>query len=99
MGTAMKITGGSFGSSQGSSTVTLLGKAAAQAASSWSVRSSRVNVPGGAASGNVVVTGDGVASNKVSLGCRPAFRRSSEITWGPGHGGGRLRAGPVLGHK
>jgi IPT/TIG domain-containing protein/VCBS repeat protein len=61
VGTAVTIVGTSFGSTQGTSTVTFNGATATP--TSWSATSIIVPVPGGATSGNVVVTVGGVASN------------------------------------
>ena len=65
VGTAVTITGTSFGSSQGTSTVTFNGTAAT--VTSWSATSIATTVPSGATTGNVVVTVGGVASNGVSF--------------------------------
>lgn len=62
-GTPITIAGTNFGASQGSSTVTFNGAAAA--VSSWSNTSIVAAVPGTATTGNVVVTVAGVASNGV----------------------------------
>jgi len=66
VGTAVTIAGTNFGSSQGSSTVTFNGTSAGTA-SAWSATSITVTVPSGAATGNVVVTVGGQASNGVSF--------------------------------
>ncbi len=60
-GALVTITGSNFGAVQGSSTVTFNGTSAGFA-SGWSAGSIRVTVPNGAATGNVVVTVNGVAS-------------------------------------
>jgi hypothetical protein len=60
VGAPVTITGTNFGASQGTSTVTFNGTAATP--TSWSATSIVVPVPVGAASGNVVVTVNGVAS-------------------------------------
>ena len=65
VGAAVTITGTNFGTTQGSSTVTFNGTAAA--ATSWSSTSVAVTVPAGATTGNVVVTVGGRASNGVSF--------------------------------
>jgi IPT/TIG domain len=65
VGTAVTITGTNFGSTQGTSTVTFNGTAAA--VTSWSATSLATSVPTGATTGNVVVTVGGVASNGVSF--------------------------------
>lgn len=64
-GTSVTITGRNFGSTQGTSTVTLRG--ATTPVTSWSNTSIVVTVPAGASSGNVVVTVSGVASNGVNF--------------------------------
>ena len=61
VGTSVTIAGANFGSSKGSSTVRFNGTSATP--SSWSSTSIVVPVPGGATTGNVVVTVGGVASN------------------------------------
>lgn len=65
VGTSVTITGTSFGSSQGSSTVRFNGTAASP--TSWSATSITVPVPSGATTGNVVVTVGGAASNGASF--------------------------------
>lgn len=62
-GTVVTISGASFGSSQGTSTVTFNGATASP--TGWSASSITVPVPAGATSGNVVVTVGGTASNGV----------------------------------
>ena len=66
VGTSVTITGSNFGASQGSSTVTFNGTNAGMAAS-WSPTTIVAAVPSGAATGNVVVTIGGLASNPVSF--------------------------------
>jgi YD repeat-containing protein len=61
VGQGVTVTGTNFGTSQGSSTVTFSGTAAA--ATSWSATNIGVTVPSGAATGPVVVTVSGVPSN------------------------------------
>jgi hypothetical protein len=61
VGTAVTITGTSFGSSQGTSTVTFNGTTGIP--TNWSATSIKVPVPTGATTGNVLVTVGGVASN------------------------------------
>jgi YD repeat-containing protein len=61
VGTAVTITGTRFGSSQGGSTVTFDGTTGSPTA--WSDTSITVPVPVGAASGSVIVTVSGAASN------------------------------------
>src|SRR2546425_1939583 len=65
VGTSVTIAGANFGATQGTSTVTFKGTAAAP--TSWSATSIVVPVPAGATTGNVVVTVGGVASNGVSF--------------------------------
>jgi len=65
VGTSVTIAGTNFGATQGTSTVTFNGKAAA--ATSWSATSITAPVPSGATTGNVVVTVGGVGSNGVSF--------------------------------
>ncbi|HEY1495185.1 MAG TPA: IPT/TIG domain-containing protein, partial [Candidatus Solibacter sp.] len=62
VGTPVTITGVNFGATQGPSTVTFGGIAAGPAAY-WSATSITVTVPSGAATGSVVVTVNGLASN------------------------------------
>jgi hypothetical protein len=65
VGTPVLITGTNFGTTQGSSTVTFNGTAAA--ATSWNSTSIAATVPAGTTTGNVVVTVGGQASNGVSF--------------------------------
>src|SRR6266852_9333905 len=65
VGTSVTIVGTNFGATQGTSTVTFNGKAAA--ATSWSATSITAPVPSGATTGNVVVTVGGVGSNGVGF--------------------------------
>jgi len=65
IGTPVTITGTNFGASQGTSTVTFNGTTAAP--TNWSATSIAVPVPTGAATGNVVVTVGGTASNGVTF--------------------------------
>ena len=65
VGTSVIITGTNFGASQGASTVRFNGTAATPTA--WSATSITAPVPGGATTGNVIVTVGGVASNGVSF--------------------------------
>ena len=65
VGDAVRLTGTSFGGSQGTSTVTFNGVSAT--ATSWSDRTIDVRVPTGATSGSVVVTVGGQASNGVAF--------------------------------
>jgi hypothetical protein len=61
VGTSVTIGGANFGSTKGTSTVTFNGTTATP--TSWSATTIVVPVPAGAATGNVVVTVGGVASN------------------------------------
>src|SRR5437660_3763853 len=61
----MTMHGGSFGATQGTSTVKFNGTSATP--TSWSATSISAAVPSGATTGNVVVTVGGVASNGVSF--------------------------------
>jgi uncharacterized protein DUF4038/IPT/TIG domain-containing protein/collagenase-like protein with putative collagen-binding domain len=61
VGTSVTITGTNFGTTQGTSTITFNGTAVTPA--SWSASSIVAPVPAGAATGNVVVTVGGQASN------------------------------------
>ncbi len=81
-GTAITITGGNFGATQGASAVTFNGVSAGTA-SNWSASSITVNVPSGAATGNVVVTVGGQASNGVAFTVTPSIS-SLTPTSGPG---------------
>ncbi len=65
VGRSVTITGTNFGATQGTSTVTFNGIAAAP--TSWSATSIVVKVPAGATTGNVVVTVGGVASNGMNF--------------------------------
>jgi len=65
VGTSVTISGTSFGSTQGSSTVKFNTTAATP--TSWSATSIVVSVPSGASTGNVVVTVGGAASNGVTF--------------------------------
>jgi len=66
VGTFLTITGGDFGASQGTSTVTANGTSAGTAAN-WNATSITITVPTGATTGNVVVTVGGLASNGISF--------------------------------
>jgi len=66
VGAAVTITGSGYGSTQGGSTVTFNGISAGTA-TSWSGGSITVNVPGGATTGNVVVTVGAAPSNPVNF--------------------------------
>jgi len=72
VGAFVLISGANFGSSQGTSTVTFNGTSAGSIApTSWTSVSITVQVPIGAATGNVVVTVGGVASNGVLFTITP----------------------------
>ncbi|MGD1102648.1 MAG: IPT/TIG domain-containing protein, partial [Terriglobia bacterium] len=68
-GTPVTITGTNFGPTQGASTVTFNGTMASP--TSWNDTSIVVPVPAAAASGDVVVTVGGVASNGVNFTVPP----------------------------
>lgn len=74
-GTDVMIGGSTFGPAQGTSTVTFNGIAATVA--SWSPSSIVASVPVGAATGNVVVTADGLASNGVPFVVPPVINSLS----------------------
>jgi hypothetical protein len=65
VGVAVTISGANFGATQGTSTVTFNGIAAAS--TGWNSTSVGVNVPSGATTGNVVVKVGGAASNGVAF--------------------------------
>ncbi|MET0650390.1 MAG: Ig-like domain-containing protein [Pyrinomonadaceae bacterium] len=69
-GTSVTITGSNFGAMQGASTVAFNGLAAA--VTSWSRNSVVANVPANAATGPLVVTVNGVASNGVTFTVGPS---------------------------
>src|SRR5947207_11974658 len=70
IGAAVTITGTTFGSTQGSSTVKFNGTTAT--VTSWGASSIGVPVPSGATTGNVVVTVSSQASNGVNFTVVPA---------------------------
>ena len=70
VGASVTVTGTTFGSSQGSSTIKFNGTTAT--ATSWSASSIVTTVPSGATSGNIVVTVSGEASSGVSFTVVPA---------------------------
>ena len=70
-GTSVEIAGTSFGAAQGESTVSFNGTAAT--ATNWSDTSITAAVPARAATGNVVVTVNGEASNGVAFTVTPAI--------------------------
>jgi len=65
IGTSVTVSGAGFGATQGSSTITFNGVAAAPTPANWSDTSIATPVPTGATTGNVVVTVGGIASNGV----------------------------------
>ena len=65
IGTSVTISGAGFGATQGSSTITFNGVAAAPTPANWSDTSIVTPVPTGATTGNVVVTVGGISSNGV----------------------------------
>ncbi len=65
VGEPLTVYGGNFGTTQGSSTLTLAGQPIENLG--WSSNSISFQVPAGATSGNLVVTVGGVASNSISL--------------------------------
>ena len=69
VGASITVTGTTFGSTQGSSTVKFNGTAGTP--TSWSATSIVVPVPTGATTGNVVVTVSGVASNGAAFTISP----------------------------
>jgi len=69
IGTSVTISGANFGATQGASTVKFNGVTATPA--SWGATTIVAPVPAGAATGNVVVTVGGVASNGVSFTVQP----------------------------
>ncbi len=71
VGTTVLIAGTTFGSTQGSSTVTFNGVVATP--TSWSSTIVQVPVPNGATTGNVVVTVAGNASNSANFTVLPAI--------------------------
>jgi len=75
VGTVVTISGANFGSTQGTSTVSFNGTAATP--TSWSSTQIVVPVPGGASTGNVVVTAGGVASAGVVFAVLPTPTISS----------------------
>lgn len=73
VGTSVTITGTTFGSTQGTSTVTFNGTSATPCSSCWSATSIVVPVPSAALTGNVVVTVGGLASNGVKFSVLPVI--------------------------
>lgn len=82
VGTSVTISGSSFGTSQGTSTVTFNGVSTTP--TFWSNTSIRAPVPAAATSGPVVVTLNGVASNGTNFTVTPAITgiSPSSGTWG-----------------
>jgi hypothetical protein len=80
LGTAVTITGASFGASQGTGTITLNG--ASLPVTNWTDTSIATFVPNGATSGNVVVTARGLSSNGVLFAVTPSINSLSP-TSGP----------------
>ena len=81
-GTSVTITGNYFGSSQGTSTVTFNGTAAA--VSTWGSTQIVASVPASATTGPVVVTVGGTASNGVNFIVTPAINNMSPNSGYPG---------------
>jgi len=79
VGTPITITGSSFGTTQGSSTVTFNGVSAGTA-TSWSSTSITVPVPAGATTGNVVVTVLSVASNGLAFTVTPSCTTNCSLS-------------------
>lgn len=69
-GTAVTISGSGFGATRGSSTVSF-GGTNATTITSWSATTIVADVPAGAATGNVIVTVGGMASNGLSFAVSP----------------------------
>jgi len=82
-GTPVTISGGNFGVTQGTATVTFNGVSVGTA-SSWSTNSITVNVPAGASTGSVVVNVGGRASNGAAFAVTPSIS-SLNPTSGPGN--------------
>lgn len=101
IGTPVTITGSRFGNPQGSGTVTFNGILSAP--TSWSGTSITAPVPSGAASGRVVVTANGGASNGVNFTIVPIIASLSS-TSGPigtpvtitGSGFGNIQANSIV---
>jgi hypothetical protein len=85
VGTAVTITGSNFGASQGTSSVTC-GGVSAGTAPYWSDTSITVTVPSGAATGNIVVTVNGLAgsSGPFTVTNPPTITSLSASTGAPG---------------
>lgn len=78
LNTAVTITGSSFGATQGISTITFSGTVGTPA--SWSDNAITVPVPAGAATGPVVVTNGGIASNGIVFSVSPQINSLSPQT-------------------
>jgi Glucodextranase, domain B/IPT/TIG domain/Carboxypeptidase regulatory-like domain/FG-GAP repeat/Fibronectin type III domain len=78
MGSAVTISGSNFGATQGTSTVTFNGTAAMP--SSWDSTTIVVPVPSGAATGPVVVTVGGQASNGVTFTVGDSYHLHAEAS-------------------
>ena len=81
VGTAVTITGSSFGATQATSSVTIGGVAAA--VSSWSDTSIQATVPNGATSGAVYVTVNGTTSNTQPFSVTPPAPTSLSLACAP----------------
>jgi len=82
IGTVVNIRGTNFGSSQGASTLTFNGIAAAPAG--WTGTSIVAPVPSGVTTGPVIVTVGGYASNSVTFTISASISDVSPISGGPG---------------
>jgi|GEM_PF-2248820 hypothetical protein len=82
IGATVTIAGSNFGGNQGSNTVTFSGTSAGTA-SAWSATSITATVPGGATTGNVVVTVGGQASNGVLFRVTPKTITQIQVTGQP----------------
>jgi len=80
VGTAVRVLGGGFGTSQGGSTVTFNGTAATP--TNWTADRIDAPIPSGATSGNIVVTVSSTASNNYSFTVTPTIS-SLSTTSGP----------------
>lgn len=84
-GSTVTIAGSNFGSTQVASTVTFNGVLAVVCGTCWSSNSITVNVPTGAATGNVVVTVAGIASNGQTFGVfNPVISSIAPVAAQPG---------------
>src|SRR5262249_10685679 len=81
-GASVTIAGSGFGASQGTGTITFNGQGAA--VSSWSDSSITVTVPGGATTGNVVVSHGGLQSNGINFTVAPIVSGVTPSTGGAG---------------